>query len=215
MKKIIQIGIGGGIIAYVMANKNVNRNTINRNRNRKKQNPILKLTKDDFVIGHKNAPVTIIEYSSLSCGHCADYHNTTLNVLINEYVNKNKVKIVFRAYPLSNISLLASMLVLNISDIDKRLEYMNYLYKTHREWSRSKRPKKVLIESYGNIGLTEEDFNECYNNKELESKIKKKKKVAENELNVRSTPSFYINGELLRGNQPIENFRRIIDSKLI
>ena len=215
MKKIIQIGIGGGIIAYVMANKNVNRNTINRNRNRKKQNPILKLTKDDFVIGHKNAPVTIIEYSSLSCGHCADYHNTTLNVLINEYVNKNKVKIVFRAYPLSNISLLASMLVLNVSDIDKRLEYMNYLYKTHREWSRSKRPKKVLIESYGNIGLTEEDFNECYNNKELESKIKKKKKVAENELNVRSTPSFFINGELLRGNQPIENFRRIIDSKLI
>ena len=167
MKKIIQIGIGGGIIAYVMANKNVNRNTINRNRNRKKQNPILKLTKDDFVIGHKNAPVTIIEYSSLSCGHCADYHNTTLNVLINEYVNKNKVKIVFRAYPLSNISLLASMLVLNVSDIDKRLEYMNYLYKTHREWSRSKRPKKVLIESYGNIRLTEEDFNECYNNKEL------------------------------------------------
>ena len=211
MKKKIPIGIGGGLIAYVMANKNRNRNkTINR----KKENPILKqLTEDDFVIGHKNAPVTIIEYSSLSCGHCANYHNTTLNVLINEYVNKDKVKIVFRAYPLSNISLLASMLVLNISDIDKRLEYMNYLYKNQREWSESKRPKKVLIESYGNIGLTEEDFNECYNNKELESKIKNKIKIAENELNVRSTPSFYINGELLRGNQPIENFRRIIDRK--
>ena len=209
MKKIIPIGICGGIIAYVMVNKKI------INRNRKKQNPILKLTKDDFVIGHKNAPVTIIEYSSLSCGHCADYHNTTLNVLINEYVNKGKVKMVFRAHPLSNISLLASMLVLNVSDIDKRLEYMNYLYKTQREWSRSKQPKKVLIESYSNIGLTEADFNKCYNNKELESKIKNKIKIAENELNVRSTPSFFINGQLLRGNQPIENFKNIIDSKLI
>jgi len=215
MKKIIPIGIGGGVIAYVIANKNVNRNRKTINRNKKKQNPILKLTKDDFVIGHKNAPVTIIEYSSLSCGHCADYHNTTLNVLINEYVNKGKVKMVFRAHPLSNISLLASMLVLNVSDIDKRLEYMNYLYKTQREWSRSKQPKKVLIESYSNIGLTEADFNKCYNNKELESKIKNKIKIAENELNVRSTPSFFINGQLLRGNQPIENFKNIIDSKLI
>ena len=208
MKKIIPIGIGSGIIAYVMANKNVNRN-------RKKQNPILKITKDDFVIGHKNAPVTIIEYSSLSCEHCANYHNTTLNVLINEYVNNDKVKIVFRAYPLSNISLLANMLVLNVYDIDQRLEYMNYLYKTQRKWSMSKQPKKVLIESYKQIGLTREDFNKCYNNKELESKIKQKLKIAENELNIRSTPSFFINGELLKGNQPIENFKNIIDSKLI
>jgi len=208
MKKIIPIGIGGGVIAYVMANKNVNRN-------RKKQNPILKITKDDFVIGHKNAPVTIIEYSSLSCEHCANYHNTTLNVLINEYVNNDKVKIVFRAYPLSNISLLANMLVLNVSDIDQRLEYMNYLYKTQKKWSMSKQPKKVLIESYKQIGLTGEDFNKCYNNKELESKIKEKLKIAENELNIRSTPSFFINGELLKGNQPVENFKSIIDSKLI
>jgi len=208
MKKIIPIGIGSGIIAYVMANKNVNRN-------RKKQNPILKITKDDFVIGHKNAPVTIIEYSSLSCEHCANYHNTTLNVLINEYVNNDKVKIVFRAYPLSNISLLANMLVLNVSDIDQRLEYMNYLYKTQKKWSMSKQPKKVLIESYKQIGLTGEDFNKCYNNKELESKIKEKLKIAENELNIRSTPSFFINGELLKGNQPVENFKSIIDSKLI
>lgn len=159
--------------------------------------------------------MTIIEYCSLSCAYCADYHNTSLNVLIKEYVNKDKVKVVFRAFPLNNISLLASMLVSNISDIDKRLGYMNYLYKTRREWSKTKQPRKVLIDSYGNIGLTEEDFYKCYNNKELESKIKNKIKIAENELNVRSTPSFYINGELLRGNQPIENFRRIIDRKLI
>ena len=72
---------------------------------------VLNITEDDFVIGNDNAPVTIIEYASLSCSHCADFHINTLPGLIEEYVDKGKVKIVFRDFPFNYPALLGSMVL--------------------------------------------------------------------------------------------------------
>ena len=94
---------------------------------------VLEVTEDDFVIGDKNAPVTIIEYASLSCSHCADFHNNTLGDLKKEYVDTGKARIVFRNFPFNYPALLGSMVLRCIPE-DVRYDYMNALFQLQPKW---------------------------------------------------------------------------------
>ena len=93
----------------------------------------LLLSEKDFVIGDENAPITIIEYASMSCSHCADFHVNTLPQLKDEYIDTGKVKFVFRDFPFNYPALLGSMTMRCISD-SVRYDYMNALYKLQKNW---------------------------------------------------------------------------------
>ena len=178
-------------------------------------NTVLEVTEDDFVVGDKNAPVTIIEYASLSCSHCADFHNNTLNDLIKEYVETGKARIVFRDFPFNYPALLGSMVLRCIPE-DVRYDYMNALFQLQPKWVVRENAKSTqeLYKIMQSGGMTKEEFETCTNNVELENTILQALIAAQNEFNIQSTPSFLINGNLVEGNKSIKEFRQIIDKIL-
>jgi len=178
-------------------------------------NTVLEVTEDDFVVGDKNAPVTIIEYASLSCSHCADFHNNTLEDLIKEYVDTGKARIVFRDFPFNYPALIGSMVLRCIPE-DVRYDYMNALFQLQSKWVVRENAKSTqeLYKIMQSGGMTKEEFETCTNNVELENTILQALIAAQNEFNIQSTPSFLINGNLVEGNKSIKEFRQIIDKIL-
>jgi protein-disulfide isomerase len=178
-------------------------------------NTVLEVTEDDFVVGDKNAPVTIIEYASLSCNHCANFHNNTLEDLIKEYVDTGKARIVFRDFPFNYPALLGSMVLRCIPE-DVRYDYMNALFQLQQKWVVRENAKSTqeLYKIMQSGGMTKEEFETCTNNVELENTILQALIAAQNEFNIQSTPSFLINGNLVEGNKSIKEFRQIIDKIL-
>ncbi|SVD74934.1 uncharacterized protein METZ01_LOCUS427788, partial [marine metagenome] len=168
---------------------------------------VLDITEDDFVIGETNAPITIIEYASLSCSHCADFHINTLGELKKEYVDTGKAKIVFRNFPFNYPALLGSMVLQCIPE-DVRYDYMNALFQLQPNWVVRENAKSTqeLFKIMQSGGMTKEEFDTCINNKELETKILQVVINAQNEYNIKSTPSFLINGILVEGNKSIKEF---------
>ena len=175
----------------------------------------LDITEKDFVIGNEDAKITIIEYASLSCSHCADFHVNTLETLKKEYIDTGKVKMVFRDYPFNYPALLGSMVLRCIPE-NYRYDYMNALFKLQPDWV-NKKNKKTIQELYKIMqsgGMAKDEYDACIYNTELENEILKGVMEAQNQFNIKSTPSFIINGKLIEGNKSIKEFRQIIDKIL-
>jgi len=175
----------------------------------------LDITEKDFVIGNEDAKITIIEYASLSCSHCADFHVNTLETLKKEYIDTGKVRMVFRDYPFNYPALLGSMVLRCIPE-NYRYDYMNALFKLQPDWV-NKKNKKTIQELYKIMqsgGMTKEEYDACIYNTELENEILEGVMEAQNQFNIKSTPSFIINGNLIEGNKSIKEFRQIIDKIL-
>ena len=175
----------------------------------------LDITEKDFVIGNEDAKITIIEYASLSCSHCADFHVNTLETLKKEYIDTGKVRMVFRDYPFNYPALLGSMVLRCIPE-NYRYDYMNALFKLQTDWV-NKKNKKTIQELYKIMqsgGMTKDEYDACIYNTELENEILKGVMEAQNQFNIKSTPSFIINGKLIEGNKSIKEFRQIIDKIL-
>ncbi len=175
----------------------------------------LDITEKDFVIGNEDAKITIIEYASLSCSHCADFHVNTLETLKKEYIDTGMVRMVFRDYPFNYPALLGSMVLRCIPE-NYRYDYMNALFKLQPDWV-NKKNKKTIQELYKIMqsgGMTKEEYDACIYNTELENEILEGVMEAQNQFNIKSTPSFIINGKLVEGNKSIKEFRQIIDKIL-
>ena len=175
----------------------------------------LDITEKDFVIGNEDAKITIIEYASLSCSHCADFHVNTLETLKKEYIDTGKVKMVFRDYPFNYPALLGSMVLRCIPE-NYRFDYMIALFKLQTDWV-NKKNKKTIQELYKIMqsgGMTKDEYDACIYNTELENEILEGVMEAQNQFNIKSTPSFIINGNLIEGNKSIKEFRQIIDKIL-
>ena len=176
---------------------------------------VLDITEDDFVIGDKNAPITIIEYASLSCSHCANFHNNTLPDIKKEYVDTGKVRFVFRNFPYDPPSLIGSV-ILKCVPKDVRYDYMNVLFLLRKNWVISDNAKSTqeLYKIMQSGGMSKEDFDNCLKRDDLADQIIKGRIDAQNEFNIQSTPSFLINGNLEQGNKSVKEFRQIIDKIL-
>ena len=175
----------------------------------------LDISEDEFVIGDKDAPITIIEYASMSCSHCASFHNNTLPDIKKEYIDTGKVRMVFRDYPFNYPALLGSMMMRCIES-DVRYDYMNALYQLQNTWVNKdpKISKKELYKIMQSGGMTKDEFNECYSNLDNENLILEGVMAAQKDFNIKSTPSFIVNGNLIEGNKNIKEFRQIIDKIL-
>ena len=139
----------------------------------------------------------------------------TLPKLINEYVDTGKVKIVFRDFPFNYPALLGSM-VLHCVPKDVRYQYTQALYQLQSKWvvKENKKTTQELYKIMQSGGMTKEEFNTCIKNEDLENNIIQSLIDAQSEFNIKSTPSFLINGLLVEGNKPLKDFREIIDKLL-
>ena len=174
---------------------------------------ILTVQEDDFVVGDENAPVTIIEYASFSCSHCADFHNHTYQDLKTKYIDTGKVQFVFRSFPLNEPAARASMLVACAPD-ESKAKFIKVLFSTQNNWAF----KKNFLEVLSNIaklgGISQERFEQCIADSDLEHKITETRFYAAKVLEVRATPTFYINGTELSGAKNLEAFSKAIDEAL-
>ena len=176
---------------------------------------ILYIQDEDFVIGNSEAPITIIEYASMSCSHCADFHNNTLDDLKSEYIDTGKVKFVFRDFPFNYPALAGSMMMRCIPN-NVRYDYMNALYKLQKNWviRDNSKTRAELYKIMQSGGMQKDEFDACLSDINLENNLLEAVMNAQREFNIRSTPSFIINGVLYSGNKNIKEFRQIIDKIL-
>ena len=176
---------------------------------------VLEINKNDIIIGDINAPITIIEYASLSCIHCKDFHVNTLPQIIKEYVDTKKVKIVFRDFPLNYPALMGSM-VLQCIDSNIRYDYLSLLYILQSKWVKPEPEiaQKEVFKIVQASGMTKDQFESCLNNEDQRQKILRGLVNAQNEFTIGTTPSFLINGTLLTGSRPFKSFKKIIDNLL-
>lgn len=170
----------------------------------------------DFVVGKDDAPVTIVEYASLTCGHCANFHTQVYPQLKEKYIDTGKARIIMREFPLNARAYAASMITRCVGD-GGSLPLLEGLFETQKDWAfkRSNAEfKQALFDFTKQAGLSEEEFNTCLANDELLNNLTARFTRASEDFGVDATPAFFINGKRMRGTPTLENFASVIDPLL-
>ena len=163
----------------------------------------------EIMLGARNAPVTIVEYSSLTCPHCGAFHRETLPDLKEKYIDKGLVKIYFRPFPFDPYATAGAMLAHCVAP-KARVTFLDILFKRQQQWIQAEQPMDALQGMAKQAGLSEGDFVVCLKDQNRLDGIRQMQTAAAEELGVRSTPTFFINGAKLEGNQPLAAFEKII-----
>ena len=166
----------------------------------------------DRVLGEASAPVTMFDFSSLTCPHCADFHTKTLPELKSRYIDTGKLKLVFRDFPLDRNALHAAMLA-RCAPPMRYYGFLDVLFKSQGIWGHAADPKKALAQIGALGGVPQADFEACLAMKPLEDALIQRTYEAQKQFGISSTPTFVFNGgaEKLEGAQPLEKFVEIID----
>ena len=166
----------------------------------------------DIIVGSDKAPVTVIEYASMTCPHCAHFSETTFPELQKRYIDPGKVRYTLRAFPLDALAAAGFMLA-RCGGKDKYMPIVETLFAKQPEWI-VKEPLQPLKEIAKQFGIGETEFNECLANQKLLDGIQNVRDHAAQKLGVNSTPTFFVNGTKVVGALTIEEFSKVIDSYL-
>ena len=164
-------------------------------------------------MGRDGAPLTIQEYSSLGCPHCAAFHRDTLPKIKETYIDTGKVRLVFTDLPLGNLALAAAMLT-RCANKDRYFGLVELIFRSQQTWARSQRPRDELLKLVRFAGMSEADFDACLGNEALMKGIRERATAAAKKYEIQSTPTFIIGETKVSGNLPFEEFRKIIDQAL-
>ncbi len=159
----------------------------------------------DMALGDEKAPITIIEYASMTCPHCAAFHATTYPELKKRYIDTGKVRFIFREFPLDQLAL-AAFLLARCSGPDKYFPMIETLFQLQKEWVTQK-PLGPLMAIAKQAGMSEPAFNDCLQDQKLIDGIEEVRQRGM-KLNVQSTPFFFVNGKPMRGSYSIEEFEK-------
>jgi len=167
----------------------------------------------DMVMGDANAPVTIIEYASMTCGHCANFHKNTLPALKERYIDTGKVRMILREFPFDPRAAAAFMLA-RCAPQDKYYPMVSVLFEQQSTWAQAQDPRPSMLQLAKLAGFTQESFDACLSNQELLDKVSAVFEKASKEYGVESTPTFFINGEKVTGAMPIDEMAPYIEKHL-
>lgn len=164
--------------------------------------------------GPEDAKVTIVEYASMTCPHCARFHNDVYPKVKEKYVDTGKVRFIFREFPLDNLAAAAAMLA-RCSGEGKTLPMISVLFSKIEDWAFVREnPVPALFEIAKQAGFTKESFETCLKDQELLDKILAHRKVAAEDFGVKSTPTLFINGQKYDGSPTIEGISEVVDPLL-
>ncbi len=190
----------------------------------------------DLWLGKADAPVTVIEYASMTCPHCAHFDETTFPLLKKQYIDTGKVRYTMREFPLDPLAAAGFMLARCAADMgggskganaagakdanaadgkdkDKYYAMIDTLFRKQDEWVKQK-PLPDLLSIAKQAGFTKESFDACLANQKLLDDIQKERQVAIDKFKVHSTPTFFINGKAVAGAMTIEEMAKLIDPDL-
>jgi protein-disulfide isomerase len=169
----------------------------------------------DMALGPKDAAVTIVEYASMTCPHCAAFTEQVFPKIKEAYIDTNKIRFVFREFPLDIKAAAGSMLARCIAkdDPQKYFAAIHTLFKQQETWVMGKTSEQLALIGK-QAGLSEADVDKCLKDQALLHKIAADQKFANEKLKVNSTPTFFINGEMIKGETSFEEFDKRIKAIL-
>jgi protein-disulfide isomerase len=169
--------------------------------------PVLAARLSERSIGRQDAPVTVLEFFSLTCGHCANFHRDTLPQVKRELVETGRVRIVYRDFPLDQTGLLAAMVARALPP-ERYAAFIETLFATQDRWAfnRNADPRVELFRLAALAGMSRETFDAVIADEALARGILESRLEGQNRYNVNSTPTFVFGTRTVPGNMPFDRF---------
>jgi len=167
----------------------------------------------EMALGSPDAPVTMYEHSSLTCGYCARFHAETLPEIKRTYIETGKLRFVFRDFPLGNLAYAAALLP-HCAGPERYYGFLETLFRTQANWAAGGDPLNELHKIARLGGMSTADFEACLNNQALFAAIRDRAGADAKAYNIDATPTFRIGDQIIVGGQPYDVFRRAIDDAL-
>lgn len=161
------------------------------------------------ILGRPEAPITIIEYSSLTCPHCAAFHQDTLPTVKKNWIEPGKARLVYRNFPLDGLALRAAALASCVEG-EAYFGFLDALFRSQQRWARAKDPTAALAKIARLAGLDQKTFDGCIADKEEMDRILKQKVDGTKAYDIESTPTFIINGRKVPGALKPQQFEKIL-----
>ncbi|MCO4318446.1 DsbA family protein [Phyllobacterium sp. 21LDTY02-6] len=167
----------------------------------------------DMVMGKADAPVTIVEYASMTCPHCAHFSVTTLPTIKAKYIDTGKAKLILREFPFDPRAAAAFMLA-RCAPEERYYPLVEVLFKQQEQWAAAANAEEPLLQISKLAGFTQESFKACLTNQKLLDDVNAVRERGANDFGVDSTPTFFINGAKYSGALTVDQMSAIIDPLL-
>lgn len=168
---------------------------------------------EEKVVGDPNAKVTVIEYASLGCPHCANFHFDVYPKIKKEYIDTGKVKFIFRDFPLGTPSVAAAVIA-RCAGSKRYFAMIDIFFKAQHQWSHAPNPLEALKKTARFGGMSSADVDACIANQALLNSIQERAQAAQLDYEINSTPSFVIEGRKIAGGLPYADFKKVLDEAL-
>ncbi|PZO74726.1 MAG: disulfide bond formation protein DsbA [Mesorhizobium amorphae] len=166
----------------------------------------------DKVLGEANAPVTIVEYASMTCPHCAHFHETTLPTIKANYIDTGKARLILREFAFDPRAEAGFMLARCSNE--RYFPMVDVLFKQQQTWAGAQDARDALLQISRLAGFSQQSFEACLTDQALLDQIRGVKDRGAGEFGVDSTPTFFINGTMYKGALSVEQMSAVIDSLL-
>ena len=167
----------------------------------------------DMVYGKADAPVTIVEYASLTCSHCADFAINTFPTIKEKYIDTGKAKLIFREFPFDPRATAAFMLA-RCAPEDRYFPMIEVFFKQQQHWAGAADGEAALLQIAKLAGFTQESFKACLTNQQVLDDVRATMERGSTEFGVNATPTFFINGQKYAGALSVDEMSAIIDKLL-
>lgn len=167
----------------------------------------------DVAVGKADAPVTVVEYASMTCSHCAAFYATTYPVLKSKYIDTGKVRFILREFPLDPLATAGFMLARCAGD-DKREAIVDLLFAQQKNWAFTEKPVESLAMLVKQAGIGQDKFEACLKDQDLYDKINKVRDRASEKFGVGATPTFFFNGQKQSGEMTPNSLDKILEPLL-
>ena len=172
---------------------------------------ILKLGSEDRILGQPSAPITIIEYASMSCPHCAHFQADVLPTIKKDWIDTGKAKLVLRDFPLDQPALRAAMIA-RCAPPERFYAFADAFFSSQQQWAMASDPQAELVRLAKLGGMDANAVNACLANKTVENQVLGSRLTAAKQLGVDSTPTFFVNGTQFKGAPTVEQFEKLLSS---
>jgi protein-disulfide isomerase len=167
----------------------------------------------DKILGNALAPVTIIEYASMTCSHCASFHQNGFKFLKERYIDSGKVRYILREFPTDPLAAAGFMLA-HCGGEGRYFPIVDLIFAQQSVWTRSERPVDALLNVVKQAGFTQESFETCLRNQTLYDGVQAARQRGSEKFSVDSTPTFFINGRRVTGALAPQELEKIIEPLL-
>ena len=163
--------------------------------------------------GAKDAPITVIEYASMTCTHCAAFHAESYPTLKSKYIDTGKVRFTLREFPLDPLATAGFMLA-RCAGTDKRNAMVDLLFTQQKNWAFVDKPVEALAATVKQAGITQPTFETCLKDQKLYDQVNAARDEAAKSFGVDATPTFFINGKKVSGEMSVADLEKALDPLL-